>query len=218
MVARDIKVTNNLFFDSQPPGRGDCVTSLDLCAARQRQYILVQRVDGVRVAGNTLQDGGRIKLGSSGIGRNMTITDNTLDFINDNGITIVEGSGASPCLNTSWPCTALCPYPPGGEGLPPCLSENVTIARNVICNPINVGIFFGSDGEGGASSESTLRNIRITANRINDPRDCGPVGFLHLGIQGGLEANTDNVVITDTILKGSSSVTEPLPVSTYIRA
>ena len=77
--AEKVTLRNNLFFDSQRPK----------CYKRfcQRQQAIIF-VEDVLVEKNKLIDGGRIKVGVPA--RRAVIRNNILDFVNDNGITIVD--------------------------------------------------------------------------------------------------------------------------------
>jgi hypothetical protein len=142
-----ISIRNNRFFDSDPPGRADCDLGQDECATLQRQYVVALDVErdrarkskyGLVVEDNTLSDGGRIKAR----GADMVIRRNHLDFINDNGITIVDrGAG---------------------------VTKNVRITDNVVKDAVAVGIFFGSDGQNFAARDGMeLRNISVLRNDIS---------------------------------------------------
>jgi hypothetical protein len=139
---RNIVIRGNRFFDSQLPGMEGCDLGQDECRTRQRHHILVPRVDGLWVEYNQMSGGGRIKSGGSGLGRNMHITNNSLQFVNDNAITIVDTV--------------------------PGLTEHVEIAGNTISNPVASGIFIGADGEdAGLTKGMILRDVSITHNRVS---------------------------------------------------
>ncbi|MBF8303523.1 MAG: repeat-associated core domain protein, partial [Candidatus Dadabacteria bacterium] len=125
----NIQIRNNHMFDSNFPGEG---------VVKQRQYILVIGCFQCWVEDNHLEQGGRIKMGRPG--SYMYIRRNTLDFINDNGITFVAQFNQ--------------------------LTENVEVTDNIILNPIGSGIFFGGDGQSETNPALTLRNILIARNYI----------------------------------------------------
>jgi hypothetical protein len=105
---------------------------------RQRQYIVVLNAEDVLVENNHLSGGGRIKVGRPG--RRIVIRHNTLYNINDNGITVVDqGSG---------------------------ISSDILIEHNTITNPINSGIFFGTDGQWAGTAALQLYDVTIRANII----------------------------------------------------
>ena len=138
----NIVIRGNRFFDSRSPGMEGCDFGQDECHTRQRHHILVPRVDGLWIEHNQLSHGGRIKSGGSGLGRNMHITNNTLHFVNDNAITIVDTVAG--------------------------LTEHVEIADNTISNPVSSGIFFGGDGEeAGLTEGMILRDVVISRNQIS---------------------------------------------------
>lgn len=140
-VGRNISVLDNHFFDSDLPGTGRCDLGQDACPTRQRHHVLAQRVDGLWIRGNSMSGGGRIKAGGSGLGRNMRIEGNTIDFVNDNGITIVDTMAG--------------------------LTEHVVIADNHIHNAVGAAIFFGADGESsGDIPGMVLRDVTVDRNRI----------------------------------------------------
>lgn len=140
-VVRNIRIRGNNFFDSASPGIQGCDFDRQ-CVTRQRQYILVQRVDGVWIEANRLSGGGRIKTGSGGLGRHMYIRNNVLNFVNDNGITIVDAI--------------------------PGVTEHVEISDNTIVNPAGTGIFFGADGEtAGLVEGMVLRDLMIARNHVS---------------------------------------------------
>jgi hypothetical protein len=140
-VARNIQIRGNDFFDSALPGLQGCDFNRQ-CVTRQRQYVLVQRVDEVWIEGNRLSGGGRIKTGSGGLGRRMYIRNNVLDFVNDNGITIVDAI--------------------------PGVTEQVEISDNTIVNPVGTGVFFGADGEiAGLVEGMVVRDVLIARNHIS---------------------------------------------------
>lgn len=116
---RNIHIRDNRFFDSDFPGQTNCDRTQDTCVTRQRAYISVQRVDGVWIEDNHLSGGGRIGAGGLGLGRNMYIRHNVIEFVNDNAITIVDidrGDDSDECIE-------------------PCLTEHVEITDNVIREP-----------------------------------------------------------------------------------
>jgi len=176
-----IRIRDNRFFDSDFPGLTECDRTQDTCVTRQRTYISVQRVDGVWIENNHLSGGGRIKAGSLGLGRNMYIRNNIIEFVNDNAITVVDidrGDDSDECID-------------------PCLTEHVEITDNVIVNPITTGIFFGADGQPNDAPGMTLRDVTIARNRIE--------GFFGPGIKSILPGKTSNVHITDNFIKGIRS-------------
>jgi hypothetical protein len=71
----------------------------------------------------------------------MYIQNNTLDFVNDNAITIVDRG--------------------------PYVTEHVEITNNTIINPVVSGIYFGADGDDFIDVPGmTLRDVTIAGNRI----------------------------------------------------
>lgn len=175
---RNIQIRNNRFFDSDFPGLEGCDWGQDVCVTRQRLYISVSRVDGVWIENNHLSGGGRIKTGNLGLGRNMYIRNNVIEFVNDNAITITDvdrGDDTDTCHE-------------------PCLTEHVAITGNRISNPVNTGIFFGADGQANDAPQMTLRDVTIARNRIE--------GFFSgTGIRGFLPAQTENVHIVDNFIQ-----------------
>jgi hypothetical protein len=152
-VAQNIHIRHNKFFDSNLPGMEGCDLNQDECATRQRHHILVRRVDGVWIENNQMSGGGRIKTGGAGLGRNMYIRNNVLDFVNDNGITIVDTVAG--------------------------VTEQVEITDNTITNPVSSGIFFGADGEpNGDVPGMILRNVTVARNHVSGFFHIGIIGFL----------------------------------------
>ncbi len=175
-AAQNIYVRHNKFFDSNLPGTEGCDFGQDECATRQRHHILVQRVDGVWIEHNLMSDGGRIKVGGAGLGRNMHIQHNVLDLVNDNGITIVEYKLAEAATSTT---------------------EHIEITDNIITNPVSSGIFFGADGEeAGLSEGMVLRDVVIARNRISG-------FFVGAGIIGQLPRTTEDVQIVDNFVENT---------------
>ena len=141
-IGRNISVLDNRFFDSDLPGMRLCERGQDPCPTRQRHHILAQRVDGLWISGNRMSGGGRIKAGGSGLGRNLHIERNTIDFVNDNGITIVDTMAG--------------------------LTEHVLITDNRIHNAVGAAIFFGADGESaGDVPGMVLRDVTVARNQID---------------------------------------------------
>ncbi len=134
----------------------NCDFGHEACVTRQRHHILVRKVDGVWIEHNQMSGGGRIKTGGAGLGRNMHIRHNALDFVNDNRITIVDRSAG--------------------------VTEHVEITGNTIINPVTSGIFFGADGPKFAAVPGMiLRDVTIARNRISGFfSDAGIVGKLPL--------------------------------------
>ena len=169
----NIRVLNNRFFDSDPPGELGCDNDQDKCATRQRQYIVVQGAVGVEnppgvmvrpgviVEGNELRNGGRIKTGGHDLSSWNFIRNNTVDFINDNGITIVQRGG---------------------------VTRNVEITNNTVRNAVGTAIFFASDGEGhGSIPGMTTRDILIKDNIVS--------GYFHSGIKGILGEIAERITV-----------------------
>ena len=103
-----------------------------------RQYIAILKAEDVLIEDNALSEGGRIKVGRPG--RRLIIRANTLKGISENGITVVDnGSG---------------------------LSSDILIEHNTITNPINSGIFFGTDGQKAGTATTQLYDVTIRANAI----------------------------------------------------
>ena len=104
----------------------------------KRQYIAILKAEDVLIEDNALSEGGRIKVGRPG--RRLIIRANTLKGISENGITVVDnGSG---------------------------LSSDILIEHNTITNPINSGIFFGTDGQKAGTATTQLYDVTIRANAI----------------------------------------------------
>jgi len=195
-VARNIHIRRNRFFDSDLPGTVGCDFGQDECVPRQRHHVLVQRVDGVWVENNQMSGGGRIKTGGGGLGRNMYIRNNVLDFVNDNGITIVDGV--------------------------PGTTEHVEITDNTIIDPVTSGIFFGGDGEEAADVPGMIvQDVTIARNRISGFwATAGIIGTLPLNVaevrilKNVVQTVRDTPIrpgfqfVTGIILKRGSSATE----------
>jgi Zn-dependent metalloprotease len=183
LMASHMKVIGNRFTDSAPPGREGCDHYSDLkkCATRQRQYVLAYLANDVEIRDNLLEHGGRIK--AAGPGERISITNNTLDFVNDNGITIVD-SGGPPNLQL--------------------MTRDVVIANNTIRDAMSTGIFFGMDGTPLDPTRSVLENIRIENNRIE--------GHFGGGIKLVTPWLTSNVAITGNTVVRSGQPTVPNPV------
>ena len=141
-----------------------------------RDNIVVLNVDCVKVVQNVLSGGGRIKVGRPG--RNMLVANNSIDFVNDNAITVVDVSNKNSNLCIS-----------------DCLTESVNIVGNRIVNPVSSGIFFGADGEQNDAPEMELREIKIEGNTIS--------GFFRKGIKGIFPATRENVRITENTIINS---------------
>ncbi len=186
--ANNITVTRNHFFDSQIPSNdpnhyrlAGCFQGQDACTTLQRHYINISRADGVRVTDNTLEGGGRIKVG--GPGRNILIARNSIGFVNDNAITVVDQRKPGgrnvlerhQCLNND------------------CVNTCIWIEGNRITGPVGVGIFFGSDGGVNDHDRMKLRDLFIRKNIITG-------GFYADGIRGILPARTNNVLIEGNVL------------------
>lgn len=141
-VGRNISVVDNRFFDSDLPGKQGCELGQDPCPTRQRHHVLAQRVDGLWIGGNRMSGGGRIKAGGSGLGRNLHIERNTIDFVNDNGITIVDTMAG--------------------------MTDHVVIADNHIHDAVGAAIFFGADGEStGDIPGMVLRDVTVARNQVD---------------------------------------------------
>jgi hypothetical protein len=125
----DIRVRRNHIYDSAIPGT---------MSAEQRQYILLLNCTECRVERNHLSEGGRIKLGRPG--HHLVIRKNTVEYANDNAITVVDvGAGTS---------------------------QGIEIKDNIVLNPKGVGIFFGADGEGQTNPALTTRDVSVEHNKI----------------------------------------------------
>ena len=128
--SKNVEIKNNRFYDSKIPG---------LMSGAQRQYVLLLNCDFCSVIGNRLTEGGRIKVGRPG--SDITISDNILENVNDNAISVVDNNG-------------------GG------ISERINITHNHITKPKGVGIFFGADGEAETDPALTTRDVVIDGNDI----------------------------------------------------
>lgn len=196
--ATNIRIENNRFFDSNPPGRDPCLGDVpcatpvgqygcdidqDDCDTRQRQHILVRGAVGTESAPdvmakpgaiidrNRLTHGGRIKAGGFTKAAWIFITNNTVDFINDNGITIAQREG---------------------------VTEHVDITRNVVRNAVGTGIFFAADGEGhGGVPGLTTRDVLIADNSVT--------GYFHTGIKGILGEVAAQISITRNLVEAIRS-------------
>jgi len=172
--ARNIHIRGNNFFDSNPPGIEGCDQDQDKCATRQRQYILVLNVKNVWIENNHLSGGGRIKAGRPG--KNMYIRNNIIDFVNDNGITIVDVGKINDdaCISAGRKIT-----------------KNVEITGNTIINPVSSGIFFGVDGQITDDPGFETKNITIKGNKVSG-------FFTGAGIRGILPGGgAKNIYITN---------------------
>ena len=148
--AENIYIYGNKIYDSKSPGIEGCDQNQDKCATRQRHYILVKNVKDLWIENNHLSGGGRIKAG--GPGQNIYIRDNIIDFVNDNGITIVdEGQkivdkdGNNLCISVGMRNT-----------------QNIEISGNTIIDAVATGIFFGADGQKGDDPQFKTQNIYMT--------------------------------------------------------
>ena len=116
------------------------------CAGRdcQRQYLVALNVQDVLIENNHFSHGGRIKVGRPG--KRIVIRNNQLDFVNDNGITVVgdKDVGLEDFDN---------------------ITEDILIYRNTINSPTVTGIFYGADGTDDKPG-LTLRRITIFGNTI----------------------------------------------------
>lgn len=155
--AQNITLRKNRIFDSTGT-RSDARN-------RQRQYVLILSAVDILVEDNHLSDGGRIKLGQPG--RRLVIRNNILDFVNDNGITVVD------IPTSSWP---------DGNNV----SEDILITGNRIIDPTVTGIFFGADGEPNGVNVIT-RRVTIANNIITGP--------LSACIKGTLPDQASNILI-----------------------
>ncbi len=137
--AQHITLRDNRIFDSTGT-RSDA-------RDRQRQYVLILSAVDILIENNHLSEGGRIKLGQPG--KRLVIRNNVLDFVNDNGITVVG-------VHTS-------PWPDGSN-----VSEDILITGNRIIDPTVTGIFFGADGEPNGINV-IIRRVTIANNIISGP-------------------------------------------------
>lgn len=133
---RNITIRDNRFFDSTGV-RHDA-------RDKQRQYIAATNAQDVVLERNRLSEGGRIKVGRPG--RRILIRHNHLDFINDNGITVVARTGTE--------------LPDGSN-----VTEDIWIEGNLIKDPTVTGIFFGADGQRNGVGVS-VRRVTIIDNII----------------------------------------------------
>ena len=175
--SENIKLQNNVFKDTNFPGDKNCDQGRKLpCQTLQRQYILVTYVEGAWVEHNELSHGGRIKVGRPG--KHIFIRHNTLNFVNDNAITVVDRKKPAPFPE----CNKL--------GNDVCTTEDVHIIGNTIVDPVAGGIFFGVDGEHEDHKQMVLNNVKVIDNQI--------VGFFSsAGIVGILPADTTNISINN---------------------
>ena len=113
------------------------------CADRdcQRQYLVVLNSHDILIENNHFSHGGRIKAGRPG--KRIVIRHNHLDFVNDNGITVVDQNGVYPNV-----------------------TEDILIYGNTINGPTVTGIFFGADGEHNRPGVTT-RRITVFGNDIS---------------------------------------------------
>ncbi|MEM9213228.1 MAG: hypothetical protein AAGD25_02680 [Cyanobacteria bacterium P01_F01_bin.150] len=113
------------------------------CIARncQRQYLVVVNSDNILVEDNYFSQGGRIKVGQTG--QNWVIRNNHLNFVNDNGITVVGDKDINDFDTV----------------------RNVLIYDNYIENPTVTGIFLGADGEDDQPG-FTVEGITVFNNTI----------------------------------------------------
>ncbi|MGK7891051.1 MAG: hypothetical protein AB4042_17115 [Leptolyngbyaceae cyanobacterium] len=107
----------------------------------QRQYLVIVNSDNILVEHNHFSHGGRIKVGQTG--QNWVIRNNHLDFVNDNGITVVGIKGIND-FNAV---------------------RHVLIYGNYIENPTVTGIFLGADGEDDQPG-FTVEGITVFNNKI----------------------------------------------------
>ena len=175
--AKNIVLQYNIFKDTNFPGDTNCDQGRKLpCQTLQRQYILVTYVEGAWVEHNELSHGGRIKIGRPG--KRIYIQHNTLNFVNDNAITVVDRKKSRPFPQ----CNKF--------GNDVCTTEDVHIIGNTIVDPVAGGIFFGVDGEYDDHKQMVLNNVQIRDNQI--------VGFFSsAGIVGILPADTTNITISN---------------------
>ena len=166
-LGMNIRVLNNLIDDSNPPARTDCDFDQDPCATLQRQYITVLGVTGAFIEGNRLVDGGRIKAGGHRDSSDIIIRGNSVDFVNDNAITISQAFSGT--------------------------TRNVQITDNVIRDAVATAIFFGGDGDTNANTPGLKTfDITIARNRIEGFFHSAIKGTL--GEEAARIHVTDNVV------------------------
>jgi pectate lyase-like protein len=181
-TVRRIRIIGNRFFDSAYPGDANVL---------QREWILVLPAEDVWIENNDLSHGGRIHFGGGtggAVTRNVWVTNNKIDFVNDNGITFpMNGSVAIPTG---------------------AITEKVFITGNSIKNPMASGIFFGVDGQQDDDPTIILRDIHISDNTIwldGVDSDDGVVG-----IRGTLPAGTssaENILIESNIVRVADALT-----------
>lgn len=142
--AEHITIRNLRVFDSTQPG------SMYVERTRQRQYIVILNVNKVLIENNVLSEGGRIKAGRPG--NDIVIRNNSLNNINDNGITIVNFG-----TNTS---------------------KNALIENNAIHNALGSLVFFGSDGEEHGHLEQIVESVTIRGNTLTGQSNYAITGTL----------------------------------------
>lgn len=167
VFADNIRFENNYFYDSRSPGRYGCDLDQDFCRILQRQFIVVLVANDVVIANNRMRDGGRIKVGQPG--NNIEVYGNTLDLVNDNGITFVDFQRDE--------CRRI------GR----CVTQNIRIHNNRIKDAIGAGIFFGGDGEIKIGRDITVRDVEIYDNEIT--------GYFHNGIKALFPPDVENIRI-----------------------
>lgn len=232
---RNVVIRNNRFFDSifdaDPAARmKHCDRGLHQCATFDRSYVLIRTVDGARVENNRLSGGGGIHVGG-GV-RNVSIRNNLIDFVNEQGISIVDIDRTHPGEDA---CRPLSPpsrfeqsgsegdgpvavsgqesQPGGRENLsaaqpPSNITERVKIIGNTILNQVGHGIFFGADGGCNDSLGMALRDVEIRGNYIR--------GFFYAsGITGVFPATTDRVRVTYNTVVAVRESKKPLALPLY---
>lgn len=143
----NVTIRGNRYFDST--GMNDPARD------KQRQYVAVLKVQDLLVENNVMTNGGRIKAGRPG--RRIWIRGNDLDFINDNGITIVSR-----------------PQMQWADGTP--ITEDILIENNRVHDATVTGIFFGADGE--------TQGVGMTTRRITVRHNLVTGDFGGIGING----------------------------------
>ena len=145
----NMTIRGNRYFDStgmQDPSR-----------EKQRQYVVITKVQDLLVENNIMTHGGRIKAGRPG--RRIWIRHNDLNFINDNGITVVSRPQIQWADGTS-------------------ITEDILIENNRIHDATVTGIFFGADGE--------TQGVGMTTRRITVRHNLITGDFESVGINGML--------------------------------
>lgn len=158
-VCSDIRASNNHFYDSAYVGDA---------TVKQRQYIVLLHCEDCWVQGNHLEQGGRIKVGRPS--KRIHITNNIVNYVNDNGITIVDTVDSA-------------------------LTEDSLITDNILKNCLSSCIYVGADGQG-ETSLITNQRIIVARNIISGYWDVA--GITVTGTTTAREIHiVDNIIIHD---------------------